>query len=89
MITLFPSIAGKPEKNPRCRGAVRRWKQGCYTLIHDTDSEGAEYALDTMLFCDCRGWQQEYGGFTSYIARGDDEEVRKSVKRLSGLMFSS
>ncbi|XP_064626041.1 prolyl 3-hydroxylase OGFOD1-like [Lineus longissimus] len=66
---------GKAEKNPRCRGAVRRWRQGCYTLIHDTDSEGAEYALDAMLFCDCRGWQQEYGGFTSYIARGEDEEL--------------
>ncbi len=21
------------------------------------------------------GWQQEYGGFTSYIAKGEDEEV--------------
>ena len=54
---------------------MRRWRQGCYTLVHDTDSEGQEFALDAVFYCGCQGWQQDYGGYTSYIARGEDEEL--------------
>ena len=35
----------------------------------------AEFALDAMLFICCKGWRQDYGGYTSYITRGEDEEV--------------
>ncbi|XP_077862401.1 prolyl 3-hydroxylase OGFOD1-like [Saccoglossus kowalevskii] len=45
----------KKEINPRCRSEVRRWRHGSYTLLHDTDTEGAEYALDCMLFLNCNG----------------------------------
>lgn len=31
------------------------------------------------------GWEPEYGGFTSYIAKGEDEEVRVSLLIASSL----
>lgn len=43
------------ESTARCRQAVRRWGRGDYTLLHDTDNEGSEYALDAMLFFACQG----------------------------------
>ncbi|XP_077981360.1 prolyl 3-hydroxylase OGFOD1-like [Glandiceps talaboti] len=65
----------KKEINPRCRSDVRRWRQGSYTLLHDTDTEGSEYALDSMLYLNCAGWNSNYGGYVSYLAQGEDEEL--------------
>ncbi|KAJ7312153.1 hypothetical protein JRQ81_006497 [Phrynocephalus forsythii] len=58
---------------PLCAGELRHWTQGCYTLVHD--SQATEFALDLLLFCGCGGWDVEFGGFTSYIAKGEDEEL--------------
>ncbi|XP_053126921.1 prolyl 3-hydroxylase OGFOD1 isoform X2 [Hemicordylus capensis] len=58
---------------PLCAGELRRWTKGCYTLVHD--AEMAEFALDLLLFCGCEEWDVERGGFTSYIAKGEDEEL--------------
>uniref|UniRef100_A0A667HLG2 2-oxoglutarate and iron dependent oxygenase domain containing 1 n=1 Tax=Lynx canadensis TaxID=61383 RepID=A0A667HLG2_LYNCA len=58
---------------PTCQGELRRWKTGHYTLIHDNSK--TEFALDLLLYCGCEGWEPEYGGFTSYIAKGEDEEL--------------
>uniref|UniRef100_A0A8D0B1Q7 Prolyl 3-hydroxylase OGFOD1 n=1 Tax=Salvator merianae TaxID=96440 RepID=A0A8D0B1Q7_SALMN len=58
---------------PQCSSELRRWTRGCYTLVHDTQT--TEFALDLMLFCGCEGWDADYGGFTSYIAKGEDEEL--------------
>ncbi|XP_041125436.1 prolyl 3-hydroxylase OGFOD1 isoform X2 [Polyodon spathula] len=80
------SIAGLEEKEapgktmgewsaPVCRGELRRWRRGDYTIVHDTDVGNAEFALDLLLFLGCEDWQTEYGGFTSYIANGEDEEL--------------
>jgi Rps23 Pro-64 3,4-dihydroxylase Tpa1-like proline 4-hydroxylase len=63
------------ECNPRCRYEVRRWQHGSYTLVHDTDLGGSEFALDALLYCSCKDWQKDFGGHTSYIARGEDEEL--------------
>eukprot|EP00069_Balaena_mysticetus_P001066 bmy_15084T0 len=71
----------EPEENdakkesgvPTCQGELRHWKTGHYTLIHDNSK--TEFALDLLLYCGCEGWEPEYGGFTSYIAKGDDEEL--------------
>ncbi|KAI2578582.1 2-oxoglutarate and iron dependent oxygenase domain containing 1 [Homo sapiens] len=71
----------EPEENetkkessvPMCQGELRHWKTGHYTLIHDHSK--AEFALDLILYCGCEGWEPEYGGFTSYIAKGEDEEL--------------
>ncbi|XP_072925710.1 prolyl 3-hydroxylase OGFOD1 isoform X5 [Hemitrygon akajei] len=60
---------------PVCRGELRNWKNGYYTLIHDTNMENTEFALDLLLSCGCEDWHEEFGGVTSYIAKGEDEEL--------------
>ncbi|NXV78273.1 OGFD1 hydroxylase, partial [Atlantisia rogersi] len=59
--------------SPVCAGELRRWTHGHYTLVHDT--QATEFALDLLFFCGCEGWDPECGGFTSYIAKGEDEEL--------------
>ncbi|XP_039359118.1 prolyl 3-hydroxylase OGFOD1 [Mauremys reevesii] len=58
---------------PMCMGELRHWTNGHYTLVHDTQT--TEFALDLLFFCGCEDWDAEYGGFTSYIAKGEDEEL--------------
>ena len=150
---MFVCCAG--ECSARCRTCVRHWSHRSYTLVHDTDTEGSEFALDLVFYLGCQGetlqqmytdrpktgaadfivnyfsvmyylvvahnylgidsfvsdfyyihikftmfylcfiknsiynikpdcwwtrvlvseWDMEYGGFTSYIAKGEDEEV--------------
>ncbi|XP_009944477.1 PREDICTED: prolyl 3-hydroxylase OGFOD1-like, partial [Leptosomus discolor] len=68
----------KPEQctdnsTPVCSGELRHWTHRHYTLVHDT--QATEFALDLLFFCGCEDWDPEYGGFTSYIAKGEDEEL--------------
>ena len=56
--------------------------QGCYTLLHDNDVQldqqkldGGGYVLDARLFFNCENWSLECGGFTSYVAGDEDEEL--------------
>ncbi|XP_010986753.3 prolyl 3-hydroxylase OGFOD1 [Camelus dromedarius] len=65
--------AKKESSIPTCQGELRHWKTGHYTLIHDNSK--TEFALDLLFYCGCEGWEPEYGGFTSYIAKGEDEEL--------------
>ncbi|KAI1890001.1 hypothetical protein AGOR_G00168710 [Albula goreensis] len=65
----------KEPSTPVCRGELRRWGHGDYTLLHDTDQGNTEFALDLLLYCGCEDWQSECGGFTSYIASEEDEEL--------------
>ncbi|NXP07490.1 OGFD1 hydroxylase, partial [Thinocorus orbignyianus] len=58
---------------PVCAGELRHWTHRHYTLIHD--AQATEFALDLLFFCGCEDWDPEYGGFTSYIAKGEDEEL--------------
>ncbi|KAK4814146.1 hypothetical protein QYF61_009065 [Mycteria americana] len=58
---------------PVCAGELRRWTHGHYTLVHD--AQATEFALDLLFFCGCEDWDPECGGFTSYIAKGEDEEL--------------
>ncbi|XP_061181742.1 prolyl 3-hydroxylase OGFOD1-like [Saccostrea echinata] len=60
---------------PCCHCEVRKWQHGSYTLVHDTDTETKLCALDAVLYIGCEDWQPEYGGTTSYIAKGEDEEL--------------
>ncbi|XP_071485533.1 prolyl 3-hydroxylase OGFOD1-like [Diadema antillarum] len=64
-----------PTSNPQCRAELRRWTHGCYTLLHDTDTEGSEFALDASIFFNTQNFSPDGGGFVSYIARGEDEEL--------------
>ena len=43
------------KRGPCCHGSIRRWTHGCYTLVHDTDPEGEECALDVMLYVGGKG----------------------------------
>uniref|UniRef100_A0A0B6ZQG4 Prolyl 4-hydroxylase alpha subunit domain-containing protein n=1 Tax=Arion vulgaris TaxID=1028688 RepID=A0A0B6ZQG4_9EUPU len=62
--------------NPRCRSDVRKWEHGFYTLAHDTDSEIQDFALDTIMYIGCdKEWSFENGGYTSYIAKGEEDEL--------------
>ncbi|XP_067906049.1 prolyl 3-hydroxylase OGFOD1 [Heterodontus francisci] len=63
------------DPDPVCRGELRQWRNGYYTLVHDTNVENSEFALDLLLCCGCEGWDEEFGGVTSYIAKGEDEEL--------------
>ncbi|CAH3036274.1 unnamed protein product [Porites lobata] len=63
------------EQIPSCHGDIRRWGHGFYTLIHDTDPEGAEFALDALLYIGGKGWKSDYGGYTTYLTSGEDEEL--------------
>ncbi|KAE8608210.1 hypothetical protein XENTR_v10011431 [Xenopus tropicalis] len=72
--------AGVPQQGassevPSCSGELRHWQHSYYTMIHDLDPERHEFALDLLLFCGCDDWEAEYGGFTSYIAKEEDEEL--------------
>uniref|UniRef100_A0A8D0GDX9 Prolyl 3-hydroxylase OGFOD1 n=1 Tax=Sphenodon punctatus TaxID=8508 RepID=A0A8D0GDX9_SPHPU len=67
------SAGWSPSDVPMCVGELRRWTNGHYTLVHDTQK--AEFALDLLFFCGCEAWDVKYGGFTSYIAKGEDEEL--------------
>ncbi|XP_068022691.1 prolyl 3-hydroxylase OGFOD1 isoform X2 [Melanerpes formicivorus] len=58
---------------PVCTGELRHWTHGHYTLVHDT--QATEFALDLLFYCGCGDWDPAYGGFTSYIAKGEDEEL--------------
>ncbi|XP_036441810.1 prolyl 3-hydroxylase OGFOD1 [Colossoma macropomum] len=63
----------KDKGPPMCVGELCRWAHGDYTLLHD--SVEREFALDLLLHLGCKGWKAEFGGFTSYIAHDEDEEL--------------
>ncbi|KAJ7986157.1 hypothetical protein DPEC_G00347870 [Dallia pectoralis] len=65
----------KVPSTPVCVGELRRWTHGGYTLLYDGDASRAEYALDLLLPLGCSDWQTEFGGFTSYVANEEDEEL--------------
>uniref|UniRef100_A0A8C2SQ56 Prolyl 3-hydroxylase OGFOD1 n=1 Tax=Coturnix japonica TaxID=93934 RepID=A0A8C2SQ56_COTJA len=67
------SEAQDSSSTPMCAGELRRWTNGHYTLVHD--NQATEFALDLLFYCGCEDWDPAYGGFTSYIAKGEDEEL--------------
>lgn len=68
-------IGEKKENGPCCHGNMRQWSHGCYTLVHDTDPEGRKFALDVLLYVGGKGWKSDYGGYTTYLTSGEDEEL--------------
>jgi len=74
------------EISPRVSQEIRRWGNGSYTLVHDDDPHGGEYALDSMLFLGAsEKWTKENGGFTSYIAKDEDEELLTVMPKSNSL----
>ncbi|XP_063801510.1 prolyl 3-hydroxylase OGFOD1 isoform X2 [Pseudophryne corroboree] len=70
-----PGAEAGSDRVPMCSGELRHWEHGHYKMIHDHDPEQEEFALDLQLFCGCGDWDMDYGGFTSYIAKEEDEEL--------------
>jgi len=62
-------------KNPRCRSEVCRWRHGSYTVVYDDRNDTSEFALDAKLFINTQNYDAACGGYTSYIAKGEDEEL--------------
>ena len=74
--TSIPNGKKEPKEiDPKAKIEVRRWKQGSYTLISDSNINNDKYFLDGRLFFNCQDWNIEQGGFTSYIAKDEDEEL--------------
>ncbi|XP_065834809.1 prolyl 3-hydroxylase OGFOD1-like [Oscarella lobularis] len=69
------SQSSSSESNPRCHGTWRRWNHGCYTLIRDSEASKADFCLEASLYFVRNEWKTDYGGFSSYIAKGEDEEL--------------
>lgn len=59
----------------KCYCDVRRWSHGSYTLLHDNDDELSEFVLDATLFFNCKDWQNDYGGYMTYVAKDEDDEL--------------
>ena len=43
--------------------------------LEQQKSDGNGYSLDTRLFFNCENWSLNCGGYTSYIAKDEDEEL--------------
>ncbi|WAR24150.1 OGFD1-like protein [Mya arenaria] len=50
---IFNEKKMKTPCKSRCRTCVRHWGHQSYTLVHDTDTEGAEFAFDLVLYVGC------------------------------------
>ncbi len=44
-------------------------------MLTDGDAVSAGFALDARLFLNCVGWSADCGGYSSYIAKDEDEEL--------------
>jgi hypothetical protein len=58
-----------------CRESLVKVQKGSYSLACNTDSEDKQYCLEGMLFFRAEEWSSDCGGFLTYIARDEDEEL--------------
>lgn len=49
------SLQLKDSPSPCCYFTLRKWKHGCYTLLHDDNSYRREFALDAFIHFNCEG----------------------------------
>ena len=59
------SLRLKNSPSPCCYFNIRKWKHGCYTLLHDDNSYGREFALDAFIHFGCEGVKVLYNRFPS------------------------
>ncbi|XP_067935762.1 prolyl 3-hydroxylase OGFOD1-like isoform X2 [Watersipora subatra] len=70
------SGGGEEMKTGTVSYQVRRWSHGSYTLLHDTQMEQqTECTLEAFVHLNCDSWDEKQGGYTSYVAKGEDEEL--------------
>lgn len=65
----------KSSEGAKCKMAVQQWKHGSYSLLADSPAENEKAGLDLKCFFNAGDWKMSYGGFTSYVAKGEDEEL--------------
>lgn len=61
-----------------CCSSTYRIGKGCYTMVDDQivcETECSGCCLDFMLFLCAKGWDDKHGGFISYFAKNEEEEV--------------
>ena len=91
--TIKKKSSQKPEKmeDPKCKIEVRKWKQGNYTLLNDekvgSNNEDDHFCLEGRLFFNSDFWNIEYGGFSSYVAKDEDEELLTVFPELNTLQL--
>jgi hypothetical protein len=60
---------------------IYRFERGCYSMADDqmaADAKNNGFCLDLMLFFGRRPeWPSQFGGFSSFFAIGENEEVNK------------
>ncbi|XP_066278114.1 prolyl 3-hydroxylase OGFOD1-like [Branchiostoma lanceolatum] len=86
-LTLQSEDDGEEDSHgtPKCWGEVRRWRHGYYTLMHDEDPHNNDFCLDSMFYLNALDWKSDYGGYVSYIAKGEDEELLTVVPKDNAL----
>ncbi|KAK4323476.1 hypothetical protein Pmani_005827 [Petrolisthes manimaculis] len=69
------------EPNPRGSVSIKQWRHRSYTLVRD-DCLESKSVLDAHMFVNVpKGLTQEHGGFISYLAKDEDEELLTVVPR--------
>ncbi|XP_065577034.1 prolyl 3-hydroxylase OGFOD1-like isoform X2 [Artemia franciscana] len=59
----------------------RRFQHGNYTLLHDSETSKLGHSLMLMYYIADNQWEQEWGGFTSFIAKAENEELLTVVPK--------
>ncbi|GBN62142.1 Prolyl 3-hydroxylase OGFOD1 [Araneus ventricosus] len=73
-LRLHPECAEDTVQMADINSSIRKWSPGSYTLLHDQSF--LEYAtLNAGLCFNCPEWEVEYGGYTSYVAKDEKEEL--------------
>ncbi|GFU53127.1 prolyl 3-hydroxylase OGFOD1 [Trichonephila clavipes] len=73
-LRLHPDCTDSGIQMADVNSCMRQWSPGFYTLLHDQSF--MEYAtLNAGLCFNCPDWELECGGYTSYVAKEEKEEL--------------
>ncbi|KAG1694108.1 Prolyl 3-hydroxylase OGFOD1 [Nymphon striatum] len=61
--------------NSSCYAELTRWGHQNYSLVRDDDFNSSKSCLNALMYFNCDGWTREMGGFASYIAKEDEQEL--------------
>ncbi|KHN78959.1 2-oxoglutarate and iron-dependent oxygenase domain-containing protein 1 [Toxocara canis] len=71
-------LSGGGFKDISCTVALKRFSRGCYTMVDDQlalEADKNGYCLDLQLFFGAEDWDENAGGFISYVAKDEENEV--------------
>ncbi|XP_035223894.1 prolyl 3-hydroxylase OGFOD1-like [Stegodyphus dumicola] len=64
--------------------SIRKWSHGSYTLLHDQSFTQSSF-LNAQLYFNCSEWDPEFGGYTSYVAEYENEELLQTDPKPNSL----